>query len=144
MNRWGPLNNWRNPIKSCGVCLWCNMGKICWGGHRGKATACLKTNFITAEPTTTASCWLALRWHYSCTASIVLHNPHCSHWGHTIVPAWYTVKALTSLWNKSMRQTLVNPERSLKPRCVTFREARQTAFSWTPGSCPLPDLSTCV
>lgn len=115
MNRWGLLNNWRNSIKSCGVGLWCNMGEICWGGHRGKAIACLKTNFITAESTTTASCWLALCWHYSCTASIVLRNPHCSHWGHTIVPAWYTVKALTSLWNKSMRQTPVNPGRALKP-----------------------------
>lgn len=89
--------------KRFSLSLWCNMGKICWGGHRGKVTVCLKTNFITAESTTTASCWLALCWHYSCTASIMLCNPHCSHRGHTIVPAWYSVKALTSLWNKSTK-----------------------------------------
>lgn len=52
---------------------------------------------------------LGLHWHYSCTASIMLCNPHCSHRGHTIVLAWYTVKALTPVWNKkSMKQTLSN------------------------------------
>lgn len=109
-------------------------GQICWGGHSGTVTVCSESKLH--------HCWvyyicfllLALHWHYSCTASIMLYNPHCSHWGHTIVPAWYTVRDLTSLWNKSTEQTLANPYRALKQRCANVKDVQPTALRQMPGS----------
>lgn len=99
-------------------------------------------NYWRPESQPLYHCWvyycsfllLALRWRYSCSASIMLCNPHCSHRGHTIVPACHCSRALTSLWDTSMRRTLTRTCTGLWN--TSERDVRLMSFSWMPGSCP--------
>lgn len=105
-------------------------------------TGVTRANYWKPESQPLYHCWvyycsfllLALRWHYSCSASIMLCNPHCSHRGLTIVPACHCSRALTSLWDTSMRRTLTRTCTGLWN--TSERDVRLMSFSWMPGSCP--------
>lgn len=104
-------------------------------------TGVTRANYWRPESQPLYHCWvyycsfllLALRWHYSCSASIMLCNPHCSHRGLTIVPACHCSRALTSLWGTSMRRTLTRTCTGLWN--TSERDVRLMSFSWMPGSC---------
>lgn len=98
------------------------MGKICWGGHRGKVTTCLRANFITAESTTTASCCLP------CAGITAALSPLCSvilTEVTTIVPA--------------CRHCRIHADPGF-----LCKEFRQTTLTRMLGSCPTWSEHMCV
>ena len=74
----------------------------------------------------------------------MLCNPHCSHRGHTIVPAWYTVRT----WAASLLCGTQTPVGSIggskNTDALMLKDARPMAFSRTPGSRPTWSKHICV